>query len=125
MARRTQARASANDQAMMSAGVIMIFGVWDDVGLQQFHLLRVVHLALDFVGDRFADAALHLELGGCAVENGDAQADGELAVFIGGVFGIAPMGGKQFADVFESLILEGLICVHIGVLGLSWNRVRG
>jgi len=79
---------------------------------QQLHLLWVIHLALDLIGDRFADAALHFELGGCAVENGDAQADGELAVFIGGVFGFAPMGGEQFADVVEGLILEGLVGVH-------------
>jgi hypothetical protein len=114
-ARTTQARPSASDQAMMSAGVIMIFGVWDDVGLQQFHLLRVVHLALDLIGDCFADAALHFELGGCAVQHGDAQTDGELAVFIGGVFGFALMGGKQFTNVVEGLILEGLVGVHGGV----------
>ena len=49
---------------------------------QQFHLLRVIDLALDLVGDRFADAALHFELGWCAVENGDAQADGELVMIM-------------------------------------------
>ena len=96
----------------------MIFGVWDDVGLQQFHLLRVIDLALDLVGDRFADAALHFELGWCAVENGDAQADGEFAVFIGGVLGFAPVGGKQFTNVVEGLILEGLVGVHGGVWGV-------
>lgn len=95
------------------------------LGLQQFHLLRVVHLALDLVGDRFADTALHFKLGGCAVENGDPQADGELAVFVGGVLRFAPVGGEQFAGVFEGLILEGLVCVHGGVGWFSWNRVRG
>ena len=91
---------------------------------QQFHLLRVIDLALDLVGDRFADAALHLELCGCAVENGDAQADGELTVFIGGIFRFAPVGGEQFADVFERLILEWLVGVHRD-LGFSWHPVRG
>lgn len=67
----------------------------------QLHLLRIVHMALDLVGDGLADAALHLELGGCAVGHADAQADGELAVVISGVFRLAPVRGEEFADVVE------------------------
>ena len=106
----------------MFAGIARLVAGWREGELQQLHLLRVIHLALNLVSDRFADAALHLELGGCPVENGDAKADGELAVFIGGVFGFAPVGGKQFTNVVEGLILEGLVGVHGGVWG--WFRLR-
>ena len=77
-------------------------------GSEEFHLLRIVHLTLDLVSDRPADGALHLELGGRAVLDGDAQADGELAVVIGCVFRLAPVGGEQFANVVDCLILDGL-----------------
>ena len=40
--------------------------------LEQRHLPGVIDLALDLVGDRFADAALHFELGGSAVLHADA-----------------------------------------------------
>jgi hypothetical protein len=40
---------------------------------EKFHLVGVIDLALDLVGDRFADRTLHLELGGSAVLNADAQ----------------------------------------------------
>ncbi len=63
------------------------------------------------VGDLFADAALHFEFGRRTVDNGDAQADSQIAVFIGGVLGFVPMSGEQFADVFKVLVLEGLFGV--------------
>jgi hypothetical protein len=103
----------------MSAGVIRDSGFGLGlIELQQLHLVGVIDLALDLVGDRFADRTLHLELGGCTVEHRDAQADGELAVFIGGVFRFAPVGGKEFADVVDGLVLEGLVGVQGGVGGV-------
>jgi hypothetical protein len=75
---------------------------------QQLHLRWVLDLALDLVSDRLADRASHLELGGSAVLDGDAQADGELAVFVGGVLRLAPVSGEQFANVVDCLILDGL-----------------
>ena len=68
---------------------------------KQLYLLGMVHLALDLVGDCLADAALHFQFCGCAVLNADAQANGELAVIIGGVLRLAPVRGEEFADVVE------------------------
>ena len=88
---------------------------------QQLHLVGVINLALDLVGDRFADRALHLELGGSAVLNANAQADREFAIIVGGVLCLAPVRGEEFANVVEGLVLEGLIGVHSGV----WVWVDG
>jgi hypothetical protein len=87
---------------------------------EQLHLPRVIDLAFDLVGDRFADAALHLELGGSAVLHADAQADGEFAVIIGGVLRFAPVRGEQVADMVEGLVLERGVVLHGGVLVWVW-----
>jgi hypothetical protein len=85
-------------------------------------MLLAISASLRFVGHGFADRALHLQLGGCAFLHDDAQADGKLAVVIGGVFRLALVGGEQFADVVEDLVLDGFCGVGLhdvlGVLGL-------
>ena len=92
--------------------------------LEELHLIRVLDLAFDLVSDRFADGAFHLELGGRTVLDGDAQADGEFAVVIGGVFRLAPVGGEQFANVVDCLILDGLCGVVLHDDFGGWVELR-
>jgi hypothetical protein len=61
-------------------------------------LLLAISASLRFVSHGFADGALYLELGGCAVPHGVAEADGEFAIIGGGVLRLASTGCKQCPD---------------------------
>ncbi len=82
---------------------------------EQLLLARVFDLALNFVADRFGDAARHLELRRlrAAVEGG-FEGDSEFAVIVCCVFGFAPVGAEQFADVVEGFLLFDVLdfCGH-------------
>jgi hypothetical protein len=73
------------------------------------HLIGISHLTPDLVGGRLADAALQLPLGRRAVEHADVQAGGEPALFVGRFFGLPPIRGEEFTDVFKEWVLVGFL----------------